>query len=90
MVKKDKLKIGDEYYVPTYGSAVKVTLLSINDGFAEIEACNGQVFHRKLKYLFKDLKTANRSRRTWEHGRRKANRRKDWRDKQSTTQKLNI
>lgn len=75
MVKKDELKIGNKYYVPTYGSAIKVTLLSINDGFAEIKAGNGQIFHRKLKYLFEDIKAANRSRRTWEHGVRKAKRR---------------
>ena len=71
MVKKDELKIGKDYYVPNYGSAEKVTLLSVNGDFAKVEADDGQVFHRKLQYLFK---AANRSRRAWEHGRRKAKR----------------
>lgn len=75
MVKNDELKIGNQYYVPNYGSAEKVTLLSMNGDFAEVEANDGQVFHRKLQYLFTDVKAANRSRKAWEHGRRKAKRR---------------
>lgn len=72
MVKKDELKIGNEYYVPNYGSAEKVTLLSVNGNFAKIEAGKGRVFYRKLQYLFTDAKAANRSMRAWEHEKRKA------------------
>lgn len=41
MVKKDELKIGNQYYVPNYGSAEKVTLLSVNGDFAEVESDDG-------------------------------------------------
>lgn len=75
MVKKDELKIGNQYYVPNYGSAEKVTLLSVNGKYAEIESKRGDVFYRKLQYLFIDADAANRSRRAWEHGKRKAKRR---------------
>ena len=76
MVKKDELKIGNEYYVPTYGSAEKVTLLSVNGNFAKIKAGKGRVFYRKLQYLFTDDRAANRSMRAWEHGKRKAKRKR--------------
>lgn len=75
MVKKNELKIGNQYYVPCYGGATKITLLSVNGKYAEVEAKEGQVFHRNLQFLFTDSKAANRSRRTWEHGVRKAKRR---------------
>lgn len=53
MIKK-ALKIGNQYYVPNYGSAEKVTLLSVNGDFAKVESDDGQTFHRKLQYLFKE------------------------------------
>lgn len=43
--------------------------------FAEVESKDGQVFRRKLQYLFMDADAAKRSRRAWENGRRKAKRR---------------
>lgn len=61
--------------MPCYSGATKITLLSVNGKYAEVEAKKGQVFHRNLQFLFTDIKAANRSRRTWEHGRRKAKRR---------------
>ncbi|MEY8434165.1 hypothetical protein AALC75_27435 [Lachnospiraceae bacterium 48-42] len=75
MVKKDELKIGNEYYVPNYSGAEKVTLLSVDGNYAEVESKKGKVFYRNLQYLFTDANAANRSKRAWEHGRRKAKRR---------------
>lgn len=75
MVKKNELKIGNQYYVPNYGSVEKVILLSVNGDFAEVKSKKGNVFYRKLQYLFTDVDAANRSRRAWEHGRRKAKKR---------------
>lgn len=75
MVKKNELKIGNQYYVPCYSGATKITLLSVNGKYAEVES-EGRVFHRNLKFLFTDVKAAHRSRRTWEHGVRRAKRRR--------------
>lgn len=75
MVKKDELKIGKQYYVPNYGSVAKVTLLSVNGDFAEVESKKGHVFYRKLQHIFTDADAANCSKRAWEHGRRKTKRR---------------
>lgn len=76
MVKKDELKIGNQYYVPSYSGAEKITLLSVNGDYAEVESKKGHVFYRKLQYLFTDVGAANRSRRAWENGKRKAKRRR--------------
>lgn len=75
MVKKNELKIGNQYYVPNYGGVQKITLVSVNGDFAEVKTKKGQVFHRNLQYLFTDVDAANRSSRALEHGKRKAKRR---------------
>lgn len=61
--------------MPCYSGAMKITLLSVNGKYAEVESKKGQVFHRNLQFLFTDIDLANRSRRTREHGVRKAKRR---------------
>lgn len=71
MIKKNDLKIGNQYYVPGYSGAEKVTLISVNGNLAKVETKKGQRFSRKLQYMFMDAGAANRSKRAWENEMRK-------------------
>lgn len=71
MVKTEELTIGGQYYVPGYCGAEKVTLVAIEGSKAVVKTKKSKPFYRGLQFLFQDIESANRAKRTWESNMRK-------------------
>lgn len=76
-VEKSNIKVGNQYYTCTYGSAIKITVIKVfQDRDAVLvetgnEGLDRKPFVRSTKYLFDNKKMANSAFRNWEHDERK-------------------
>lgn len=73
-VKKENIKIGNQYYTCNYSGSTKVTILKIfDDGAVLVKTKNDKCkpFVRSMKYIFDSPDMANSARRSWENDKRK-------------------
>lgn len=76
-VEKPNIKVGNQYYTCTYGSAIKITVIKVfkDKDAVLVEAGNNKAgrkpFVRSTKYLFDNIQMANSAFRDWEHDERK-------------------
>lgn len=74
-VEKSNIKVGNQYYTCTYGSAIKITVIKVFKDTVLVEICNKRSgrkpFIRSVKYIFDNIQMANSAFRNWEHDERK-------------------
>lgn len=77
MIKKEDLKIGQHYYIPTISGVEEVIVLSVEGDSALIQILNSkrEPYHKDRQHLFANYDSAKLSMRIWEKGRRTNNKR---------------
>lgn len=69
-MKKENIKVGNQYYTCDYSGAIRITVLKIFDD-AVLVITKNKPFVRSIKYIFDNPEMANKARRNWEHDERK-------------------
>lgn len=77
MIKKEDLKIGQHYYIPTISGVKEVMALSVEGDSALIQIMNSkrEPYHTNRQHLFANYDSAKLSMRIWEKSRRTNNKR---------------
>ena len=73
-VKRENIKVGNQYYTCNYSGSIKVTVIKIfDDGAVLVKTKNNKSkpFVRRINYIFDNSEMAQYASRNWEHDERK-------------------